>query len=295
VIGVSGGRDSTHALLVAVHAMDLLGLPRTEIVGVTMPGFGTTGATYDAACELIHSLGCTFRELPIRDMSSLIFSAIGHDAAVEDLTFENVQAWSRKMLLFSIASQVKGIDIGTGDLSELALGFATYGGDHMSHYSVNAGIPKTLITSLIAWAADAVFGDEPAVRDVLHRIQDLPVSPELLRPNPDGTIKQRTEDVVGPYELHDFFLYHFLRFGAGPRRIARMAHHAFGGAYDVATIRHSLIVFLRRFFANQFKRDCMPDSPKIGSGGSLSPRGDWRMPSDATVTAWITEAESIPA
>jgi NAD+ synthase (glutamine-hydrolysing) len=293
IIGVSGGRDSTHALLVAVHAMDLLGLPRSDVIGVTMPGFGTTDATYDAACDLIRTLDCTFREIEIRSVSSDVFSAVGHDPAVENVTFENVQAWARKFMLFSVASQEKGIDIGTGDLSELALGFATYGGDHMSHYGVNAGIPKTLITSLIAWASDHIFDGEPGVQDVLGRIQSIPVSPELLRPNADGTISQRSEDVVGPYELHDFFLYHFLRFGFGPQRIARLALHAFEGEYDLATIRKWLLEFLRRFFANQFKRDCVPDSPKIGSGGSLSPRGDWRMPSDAAVDAWIREAKAI--
>jgi NAD+ synthase (glutamine-hydrolysing) len=273
--------------------MDLLGLPRTDVIGVTMPGFGTTDATYDAACDLIRTLECTFREIEIRSVSSDVFGAIGHDPAIENLTFENVQAWARKFMLFSVASQEKGIDIGTGDLSELALGFATYGGDHMSHYGVNAGIPKTLITTLIAWASDQIFADEPAVQEVLGRIQGMPVSPELLRPNADGTMKQLSEDVVGPYELHDFFLYHFLRFGFGPQRIARVALHAFDGEYDLATIRRWLLVFLRRFFANQFKRDCVPDSPKIGSGGSLSPRGDWRMPSDAAVEAWIREAEAI--
>jgi NAD+ synthase (glutamine-hydrolysing) len=293
IIGVSGGRDSTHALLVAVHAMDLLGLPRSGVIGVTMPGFGTTDATYEAACDLIRTLDCTFREIEIRSVSSDVFRAVGHDPSIENLTFENVQAWARKFMLFSVASQEKGIDIGTGDLSELALGFATYGGDHMSHYGVNAGIPKTLITTLIAWASEQIFADEPAVQEVLGRIQGLPVSPELLRPNADGSIKQRSEDVVGPYELHDFFLYHFLRFGFGPQRIARVALHAFDGEYDLATIRRWLLVFLRRFFANQFKRDCVPDSPKIGSGGSLSPRGDWRMPSDAAVEAWIREAEAI--
>jgi len=278
-----------------VHAVDLLELPRSSVVGITMPGFGTTDTTYDAACDLIRTLGCTFREIDIKAVSSQVFDAIGHDPNIEDLTFENVQAWCRKFMLFSAASQVKGIDIGTGDLSELALGFATYGGDHMSHYSVNAGIPKTLITFLIEWASEQIFAGEPQVQDVLGRVLHLPVSPELLRPNSDGSIKQKSEDVVGPYELHDFFLYYFLRFGFGPARIARLAEHAFGDEYDRATVRRWLIVFLRRFFANQFKRDCVPDSPKIGSGGSLSPRGDWRMPSDATVAAWVTAAEAVPA
>jgi NAD+ synthase (glutamine-hydrolysing) len=190
---------------------------------------------------------------------------------------------------------VRGIDLGTGDLSELALGFATYGGDHMSHYGVNAGVPKTLVSEVIRWAADTLFAAEPPVATALREVLDTPISPELLRPRADGSIAQHTEALVGPYELVDFFLYHFLRFGFGPRRIARMALHAFDGRYELGEIRRWLLVFLRRFFANQFKRDCVPDSPKVGSGGSLSPRGDWRMPSDASVAAWIAEAESIPA
>ncbi len=242
----------------------------------------------------MRALGVTIRELPIHDAAGSIFTAIGHDDAVEDVTFENVQAWTRKMLLFSVASQVRGLDLGTGDLSELALGFATYGGDHMSHYAVNAGIPKTLVSELIRWAAEAVFHHEPAVAAALREVLDTPISPELLRPGPDGEIRQRTEDLVGPYELHDFFLYHLLRFGFGPRRIARTALAAFDGRYPLAEIRRWLLVFLRRFFANQFKRDCVPNAPKIGSGGSLSPRGDWRMPSDASPAAWLAEAESIP-
>jgi NAD+ synthase (glutamine-hydrolysing) len=294
VIGVSGGRDSTQALLVAVHAMDLLGRPRGDVIGVTMPGFGTSDRTYAAACALVRALGATLREIGIRDVSHAMFAAIGHDDAVEDLTFENVQAWTRKMLLFSVASQVRGIDLGTGDLSELALGFATYGGDHMSHYGANAGVPKTLISELIRWAADTVFHDEPAVASALRDVLETPISPELLRPGPGGEIRQRSEDLVGPYELHDFFLYHLLRFGFGPRRIARTALAAFDGRYPIAEIRRWLLVFLRRFFASQFKRDCVPDAPKVGSGGSLSPRGDWRMPSDASPAAWLAEAESVP-
>ncbi len=294
VLGVSGGRDSTQAVLVAVHAMDLLGLPRRDVVCVTMPGFGTSPRTRAAACALAGALGVTLREIAIHDPAQALFTAIGHDEAVEDVTFENVQAWTRKMVLFSVASQVRGIDLGTGDLSELALGFATYGGDHMSHYAVNAGVPKTLVSELIRWAADAVFRDESQVAAALHEVLDLPISPELLRPGPGGEIVQRSEDLVGPYELHDFFLYHLLRFGFGPRRIARTALAAFDGRYTIGEIRTWLLVFLRRFFANQFKRDCVPDSPKVGSGGSLSPRGDWRMPSDASPAAWIAEAESVP-
>ena len=294
VIGVSGGRDSTQALLVAIHAMDLLKRSRQDVIGVTMPGFGTSQATYAASCALVRALGATLRELPIHDVANAVFAGIGHDPQVEDVTFENVQAWTRKFLLFSVASRERAIDLGTSDLSELALGFTTYGGDHMSHYGVNAGVPKTLISELIRWAAERVFAQEVAVQHALHAVLATPISPELLRPSASGEITQRSEDLVGPYELHDFFLYWFLRFGFGPRRIARMALHAFAGRYDLATIRRWLLVFLRRFFANQFKRDCVPDGPKVGSGGSLSPRGDWRMPADAAATAWIVEAESIP-
>jgi len=277
-----------------VHAMDLLGLPRSHVIGVTMPGFGTTDATYDAACDLIRTLDCTFREIEIRSVSSDVFRAVGHDPAIENLTFENVQAWARKFMLFSVASQEKGIDIGTGDLSELALGFATYGGDHMSHYGVNAGIPKTLISALIGWAGETVFASEREVADALRDVLALPISPELLRPGADGAIVQRSEDVVGPYELHDFFLYHFVRFGLGPQRLARMALAAFAPRHDLAFVKRWLLVFLERFFASQYKRDCVPNSPKVGSGGSLSPRGDWRMPADASAAAWLEAARAIP-
>jgi NAD+ synthase (glutamine-hydrolysing) len=294
VIGVSGGQDSTEALLVAVHAMDLLGLPRAHVLGMTMPGFGTSRQTYENACALVRALGATLREIEITRIANDVFSAIGHDPVREDLTFENVQAWTRKLLLFALAGQERGIDLGTGDLSEIALGFATYGGDHMSHYGVNAGVPKTLISYLIQWAADEIFAREPEVARVLRAVLETPISPELRRLGEGGTITQRSEELVGPYELHDFSLYYLLRFGLGPRRIARMALHAFGGRYQIADVRRWLLVFLQRFFANQFKRDCTPDAPKVGSGGSLSPRGDWRMPSDASVTAWLAEAETIP-
>ncbi|HEY8518293.1 MAG TPA: NAD(+) synthase [Candidatus Binatia bacterium] len=293
-VGVSGGQDSTHALLVAAHALDLLGLERSRITGVTMPGFGTTERTRRNAHRLIEALGATHREIPIVDLSESVFAAIGHPPEQENVTFENVQAWLRKLLLFASTSQTGGIDLGTGDLSEIALGFATYGGDHMSHYAVNSGVPKTLITFLIRWASEVVFRDEPGVQEVLQDVIATPISPELLRPSPTGEIKQRTEDIVGPYELHDFFLYHLLRFGSGPRRIARLAHHAFAGRYELAEIRRWLIVFVQRFFASQFKRDCMPDGPKVGSGGALSPRGDWRMPPDASPDAWLAEARSLP-
>src|SRR4029450_11120132 len=271
-----------------------LGLPRRDVVCVTMPGFGTSERTYTAACALTRALGATLREIGIRDTAQTIFGAIGHDDAIEDVTFENVQAWTRKMVLFSVASQVRGIDLGTGDLSELALGFATYGGDHMSHYGVNAGVPKTLISELIRWASDRVFGNEPAVAAALRDVLDTPISPELLRPGADGEIRQRSEDLVGPYELHDFFLYHLLRFGFGPRRLARPAPPAVDGRQHHREGRAGVAAVLRRFFANQFKRDCVPDAPKVGSGGSLSPRGDWRMPSDASPAPWIAEAESVP-
>jgi NAD+ synthase (glutamine-hydrolysing) len=294
VIGVSGGRDSAEALLVAAHAVDLLGLPRTHVIGVTLPGFGTSRDTYAIACDLVRALGATFREIDVTRLADDVFAAVGHDPAVEDVTFENVQAWARKLLLFATASRERGIDLGTGDLSELALGWATYGGDHLSHYGVNAGVPKTLVSELIRWAADDLFRDEPAVGDVLRRVLAAPITPELHRLGAGGEITQKSEEVVGPYELHDFFLYWFLRFGFGPRRIARMALHAFAGERPLADIRRWLLVFLERFFASQFKRDCVPDAPKVGSGGSLSPRGDWRMPSDASVAAWLAEARAIP-
>jgi NAD+ synthase (glutamine-hydrolysing) len=293
VIGVSGGQDSTHALLVAAHAVGLLGLERSRVVAMTMPGLGTTERTRRNALRLIQAIGATPRELSIVRLSEAVFEAIGHPPALEDLTFENVQAWLRKLLLFATASQQRGIDVGTGDLSEIALGWCTYGGDHMSHYGVNAGVPKTLISYLIAWAAEVVFRDEPEVGKVLRDILATPISPELRRPN-GSEITQRSEDLIGPYELHDFFLYHFLRFGMGPRRIARLALEAFAGRYALAEIRDWLIIFLSRFFANQFKRNCLPDGPKVGSGGSLSPRGDWRMPADASVEAWLAEARRIP-
>ncbi len=293
-VGVSGGQDSTHALLVAAHAIDLLGLERTRITGITMPGLGTTERTRRNAHRLIEALGATKRELPISALSEAVFATIGHPPEKEDVTFENVQAWLRKLLLFASTSQSGGIDLGTGDLSEIALGFATYGGDHMSHYAVNSGVPKTLITYLIRWASDVVLRDEPEVQAVLRDVIATPISPELLRPSAEGEIVQRSEDIVGPYELHDFFLYHLLRFGSGPRRIARLARDAFAGRRELAEIRRWLIVFVERFFKSQFKRDCMPDGPKVGSGGALSPRGDWRMPPDASPDAWLEEARSVP-
>ncbi len=294
ILGVSGGQDSTHALLVAAHALDLLELPRDRIIAVTMPGLGTTERTRRNATRLIAAIKAIHREVSISALSESVFAAIGHPSELEDLTFENVQAWLRKLLLFATASKHKGIDVGTGDLSEIALGWCTYGGDHLSHYAVNAGVPKTLISYLIAWVADVIFAHEPKVQGVLRDILETPISPELLRPSAAGEIAQRSEEIVGPYELHDFFLYHFLRFGSGPQRIARLCSHAFGAKYDLGDIRRWLLVFLRRFFASQFKRDCVPDGPKVGSGGALSPRGDWRMPADAAPAVWIAEAETIP-
>ncbi len=294
VVGISGGQDSTHALLVAAHALDLLGLERSRIIALTMPGFGTTDRTRANAHRLIAALKATAREIPITQLSEGVYQAIGHPPAREDVTFENVQAWLRKLLLFATASQEKGIDVGTGDLSEIALGFATYGGDHISHYGVNAGVPKTLISYLIRWSADVIFHDEPEVQHVLRDILDTPISPELWRPTAAGEIRQRSEDLVGPSELHDFLLYHLLRFGSGPRRIARLCLHGFGSRYALADIRKWLRVFVSRFFANQFKRECIPDGPKVGSGGALSPRGDWRMPADASAAAWLAEVDGIP-
>lgn len=295
VVGVSGGQDSTHALLVAAHAADLLGVRRERIVAVTMPGLGTTERTRGNALRLIAALGARGRELPISALSEAVYAAVDHPPEREDVTFENVQAWLRKVLLFATASREGGIDLGTGDLSEIALGWCTYGGDHMSHYAVNAGVPKTLIGYLINWAAEVVFGGETEVQAVLRDILATPISPELLRPGAGGEIVQRSEDIVGPYELHDFFLYHLLRFGCGPRRVARLALHAFDGRYTLAEIRRWLIEFLGRFFASQFKRDCVPNGPKVGSGGALSPRGDWRMPADASPALWLAEAEAVPA
>jgi NAD+ synthase (glutamine-hydrolysing) len=294
IIGVSGGQDSTHALLVAAHAVDLLGLERSRIIALTMPGLGTTERTRQNARRLTRAIGATLREISISALSEQVYAAIGHPPEREDLTFENVQAWLRKVMLFAVASQEKGIDLGTGDLSEIALGWCTYGGDHMSHYAVNAGVPKTLITYLIGWVAEVIFRGEAEVQAVLADILATPISPELRRAGQGDEITQRSEEIVGPYELHDFFLYHLLRFGSGPRRIARLCLQAFGDRYSLGEIRNWLLVFLTRFFASQFKRDCVPDGPKVGSGGALSPRGDWRMPADASPEAWLREAETIP-
>lgn len=293
IIAISGGQDSTHALGVAVKAMDMLKLPRHNVIALTMPGFGTSYQTYRNACALIKSTGANFREIDIKPVAGQIFADVGQDPQAHNLVFENVQAWSRKLEELATACRDSGIVLGTGDLSELALGWCTMFGDHASHYGINSGVPKTLISFMISWTADHVFQAEPDVQAVLRDILDTPISPELL-PLQEGRIVQKTEEKVGPYELNDFFLYHFLRFGATPTRIARLAFHAFAGkGYDLMKIKHWLKLFLERFFRSQLKRNCLPDGVKTGLT-CLSPRGDWRMPSDAEVTAWIKDLNQVP-
>jgi NAD+ synthase (glutamine-hydrolysing) len=291
VLGVSGGLDSTLALLVCMKAFDLIGLSRKGIHCISMPCFGTTERTRANAHALIAALGATLREVPISDAVLLHFKDIGHDKEVHDLTYENSQARERTQVLMDVASQVKGFVIGTGDLSELALGFATYNGDHMSMYGVNASIPKTLIRYLISYIADT-SGNEP-LNEVLQRVLDTPVSPELLPPE-DGNIAQKTESILGPYEVHDFYLYHMMRLGYPPEKIMFLALKAFAGAYARAELLGWLEGFYKRFFSNQFKRSCLPDGPKVGSV-ALSPRGDWRMPSDASVQGWLKRLEELKA
>ncbi|MDD4921754.1 MAG: NAD(+) synthase [Bacteroidales bacterium] len=286
VIGISGGLDSTLALLVTVKTFDKLGIPRKNIEGITMPGFGTTDRTYQNAINLIHSLGVTLREISICKAVEQHFQDIGHDPSMHDVTYENSQARERTQILMDISNQVNGLVIGTGDLSELALGWATYNGDHMSMYGVNSGIPKTLVRFMVQWVADNQVEKETA--GILSDVVDTPVSPELLPATSDGKISQKTEDLVGPYELHDFFLYYALRFGFQPRKVLWMACRAFAGLYTEAVILSWLRTFYKRFFAQQFKRSCLPDGPKVGSV-SLSPRGDWRMPSDAVVKLWLDD------
>ena len=292
VVGISGGLDSTLALLVAVAAFDKLGLPREGITGVTMPGFGTTSRTHDNAVELMRLLGVSMREISIVPAVMQHFSDIGHDPEVHDVTYENSQARQRTLLLMDIANQTGGMVLGTGDLSELALGWATYNGDHMSMYGVNAGVPKTLVVHLVRWMARTAHDEETG--RILLDIADTPISPELLPPTDRGEIAQVTEDLVGPYELHDFFLYYTLRYGFSPRRIYLLARKAFDARYDDATILKWLRTFFRRFFAQQFKRSCLPDGPKVGSV-CLSPRGDWRMPSDASAALWLAECDELQA
>ena len=290
VIGISGGLDSTLALLVAVEAMRQLGRPATDVYGVTMPCFGTSDRTYRNSWELMGTLGISCKEINIKEAVSLHFSDIGHDSSVHDGTYENSQARERTQILMDYASVVHGIVVGTGDLSELALGWCTYNGDHMSMYGVNASIPKTLIR----WMIDAIseMRSFAASRPVLQDILDTPISPELLPPDAEGKIAQHTEDLVGPYALHDFYLYYTLRFGFTPRKIYTLACRAFGGDFDGETIKKWLKTFYRRFFTQQFKRSCLPDGVKAGSV-SLSPRGDWRMPSDASARLWLDEADSL--
>jgi len=290
VVGISGGLDSTLALLVACRTFDRLHLDRKGITAITMPGFGTTGRTYRNAITLMESLGVTIREIPISPAVNQHFADIGHDASVHDVTYENSQARERTQILMDVANQTGGMVLGTGDLSELALGWATYNGDHMSMYGINAGVPKTLVRYLVRWFASRATDTNE--KDALLDIIDTPISPELIPADKDDNITQKTEDLVGPYELHDFFLYHTLRYGFSPRRIYLLARHAFAGHWSDDVIRHWLRTFFRRFFNQQFKRSCMPDGPKVGSI-CLSPRGDWRMPSDASSAAWLAECDSL--
>ncbi len=289
VVGLSGGLDSTLALLVTARAFDMLGIPRENILTVTMPCFGTTDRTYQNACNLSRSMGTTLREVDIKEAVTVHFRDIGQDPEKHDVTYENSQARERTQVLMDLANQKGGMVIGTGDLSELALGWATYNGDHMSMYGVNSSIPKTLVRHLVDYYADTC-GDA-ALAAILKDVLDTPVSPELLPPT-DGVISQKTEDLVGPYRLHDFFLYYMLRWGYPPRKIYRVACLAFDGIYEKETIRHWLPVFYKRFFTQQFKRSCLPDGPKVGSV-AVSPRGDLRMPSDACGTAWLKELAEI--
>ena len=285
VVGISGGLDSTLALIVTVKAFDLLKLPRKGIQAVTMPCFGTTGRTYNNSCSLAKKLGVTLKEVPIHEAVNLHFKDIGHDLDVHDVTYENAQARQRTFILMDIANQSGGMVIGTGDMSELALGWATYNGDHMSMYGVNASVPKTLVRYLVLYYAKTCNDKE--LESILMDVLDTPVSPELLPPE-NGEISQKTEDLVGPYELHDFFLYYMMRFGYTPSKIYRLAKYTFDGVYSGDTIYKWLDTFYHRFFSQQFKRSCLPDGPKVGSV-ALSPRGDWRMPSDASVKMWIKD------
>ncbi|MBO5373141.1 MAG: NAD(+) synthase [Lachnospiraceae bacterium] len=289
VVGISGGLDSTLALLVTVRAFDLLGLDRKGIKAVTMPGFGTTDRTYANAVSMINGLGVTFMEVSIKDAVNVHFKDIGHDASVHDVTYENAQARERTQILMDIANKENGMVIGTGDMSELALGWATYNGDHMSMYGVNSSVPKTLVRHLVQYYADTC-GDAK-LSEVLLDVLDTPVSPELLPPE-DGKISQKTEDIVGPYELHDFFLYNMLRFGYPPKKVYRLALKAFEGVYEEEVLYKWLENYYRRFFTQQFKRSCLPDGPKVGTV-AVSPRGDLRMPSDACARIWLDEVKDI--
>lgn len=290
VIGVSGGLDSTLALLVLVKTFDKLNIPRKGIYGITMPGFGTTGRTYNNAIKLMESLGITIKEISIVDAVIQHFKDIDHDQNVHDITYENSQARERTQILMDYANKVNGLVVGTGDLSELALGWCTYNGDHMSMYAVNTGVPKTLVRTLVSWISDTHMDNDS--KAILDDVIDTPVSPELLPAAEDGSIAQKTEDVVGPYVLHDFFLYYVLRFGFSPAKIYYLAKYAFKEEYAHAEILKWLRIFFRRFFSQQFKRSCLPDGPKVGSV-NLSPRGDWRMPSDASADLWMRELDTL--
>jgi NAD+ synthase (glutamine-hydrolysing) len=284
VIGISGGLDSTLALLVIVKAYDRLGLDRKNIHAITMPGFGTSSNTLSNSLELMKLMNVTTYQIDIKQACMKHFEDIGHDPSIFDVTYENVQARERTQILMDVANKIGGLVIGTGDLSELALGWCTYNGDHMSMYAVNTGVPKTLVKYLVQWAADYVFDGD--ISKVLFSVLDTPISPELLPPDETGNIQQKTEDIVGPYELHDFFLYHMVRYGALPEKISAMAVQAFEGKYTEEVIKKWLKTFIKRFFSQQFKRSCIPDGPKVGSI-SLSPRGDWRMPSDGDASLWL--------
>ena len=290
VLGISGGLDSTLALLVCVKTFDKLGLSRKGILGITMPGFGTTDRTYNNAINLMKELGVSIREIDIKAACIQHFKDIDHDINVHDVTYENSQARERTQILMDVANQTGGMVIGTGDLSELALGWATYNGDHMSMYGVNVSIPKTLVKHLVDWVSQNEVEEDAAI--ILTDIVATPISPELIPADEDGNILQKTEDLVGPYELHDFFLYYTMRFGFRPAKIYYLANIAFAGSYDKETIKKWLHTFFRRFFNQQFKRSCLPDGPKVGSI-SISPRGDWRMPSDASSALWLKEIEEL--
>ncbi len=290
VVGISGGLDSTLALLVCVKTFDRLGLSRKGIIGITMPGFGTTDRTYTNAIGLMNSLGVTIREISIKKACLQHFEDLGLAADDRGVTYENSQARERTQILMDAANQMNGIVVGTGDLSELALGWATYNGDHMSMYGVNVSVPKTLVKHLVEWIANGIIDD--GAQSILMDIIDTPISPELLPADEEGNIRQKTEDLVGPYELHDFFLYYTLRFGFRPSKIFFLATYAFAGKYTDEVIKKWLTTFFRRFFSQQFKRSCLPDGPKVGSC-SLSPRGDWRMPSDASSAAWLEECNQL--
>lgn len=296
VVGVSGGLDSTLALLVAARAFDRMGRDRKNIHAITMPGFGTTDRTYTNACAMVRALGVALHEISIAAAVTQHFKDIDHDPANHDVTYENSQARERTQILMDFSNKVNGLVLGTGDLSELALGWATYNGDHMSMYNVNVSIPKTLVRHLVRWFAGYLHDGTPAgklIHDTLLDVLDTPISPELTPAAGDGTILQVTEDIVGPYELHDFFLFNMLRYGFTPAKLYLLARKAFKGTYDNATIKKWLRTFMRRFFAQQFKRSCLPDGPKVGSV-SLSPRGDWRMPSDASSRLWLAQCDQLP-